>query len=157
MMLSFALILSYVESLLPLAAGIPGVKLGLANLAVLLCLYLYGWKMALFIDIARVALAGFLFGNLFAILYSLAGALLSFLVMALLKKGRFRMGTVSIGGGVSHNIGQLAVAAVVVETGNVFFYLSWLMFAGIATGAAIGAVCSGVYSSIKNLKEREKL
>lgn len=86
--LSFALILSYVESLIPFYFGVPGVKLGLANLAVLLVLYRYGWKEALALNLARVFLSGFLFGNLFMVIYSLAGAAGSFLVMCFLKKTR---------------------------------------------------------------------
>ena len=89
LMLALTLVLSYVESLLPLTIGIPGVKLGLANLAVLLTLYASGWQMALGIDVLRVVLSGFLFGNFAAILYSMAGALVSFGAMVLLKRFRF--------------------------------------------------------------------
>ena len=87
-MLALALILSYVESLLPLTIGIPGVKLGLANLAVLLTLYAFGWKMALELNVLRVVLSGFLFGNLAAILYSMAGAILSFGVIEIVYQCR---------------------------------------------------------------------
>ncbi len=140
--LALALILSYIESLLPLTIAIPGVKLGLANLAVVVLLYLFDWKSALAVDMTRVILSGFLFGNLSAILYGLSGALLSFFVMLVMKRMRFRIGTVSIGGGIAHNIGQLLVAAAVVENGNVFFYLPWLILAGCVTGAVIGIVSS---------------
>ena len=140
LMLALTLVLSYVESLLPLTIGIPGVKLGLANLAVLLTLYASGWRMALGIDVLRVVLSGFLFGNFAAILYSMAGALVSFGVMVLLKRFRFSMSTVSIAGGVFHNLGQLMVAVCVVENIHLFSYLPWLIVAGMITGALIGIV-----------------
>lgn len=140
LMLALTLVLSYVESLLPLTIGIPGVKLGLANLAVLLTLYALGWRMALGIDVFRVVLSGFLFGNFAAILYSMAGALVSFGVMVLLKRFRFSMSTVSIAGGVFHNLGQLVVAVCVVENIHLFYYLPWLIVAGMITGALIGMV-----------------
>lgn len=140
LMLALTLVLSYVESLLPLTIGIPGVKLGLANLAVLLTLYASGWKMALGIDVLRVVLSGFLFGNFAAILYSMAGALVSFGAMVFLKRFRFSMSTVSIAGGVFHNLGQLVVAVCVVENIYLFYYLPWLIVAGVITGALIGIV-----------------
>lgn len=140
LMLALTLVLSYVESLLPLTIGIPGVKLGLANLAVLLTLYASGWRMALGIDVLRVVLSGFLFGNFAAILYSMAGALVSFGVMVLLKRFQFSMSTVSIAGGVFHNLGQLVVAVCVVENIHLFYYLPWLIVAGMITGALIGMV-----------------
>lgn len=140
LMLALTLVLSYVESLLPLTIGIPGVKLGLANLAVLLTLYASGWRMALGIDVLRVVLSGFLFGNFAAILYSMAGALVSFGVMVLLKRFQFSMSTVSIAGGVFHNLGQLVVAVCVVENIHLFYYLPWLIVAGMITGALIGIV-----------------
>ncbi len=140
LMLALTLVLSYVESLLPLTIGIPGVKLGLANLAVLLTLYASGWQMALGIDVLRVVLSGFLFGNFAAILYSMAGALVSFGAMVLLKRFRFSMSTVSIAGGVFHNLGQLVVAVCVVENLHLFYYLPWLIVAGMITGALIGIV-----------------
>ena len=115
--LALALILSYVESLIPFYFGIPGVKLGLTNLIVVVMLYCTGTKEAFGVSVARILLAGFLFGNLFSILYSLAGGVLSFIVMCLLKKtGRFHVISVSVTGGISHNIGQLIAAAFVVET-----------------------------------------
>ena len=88
---------------------------------------------------ARLLLAGFLFGNLFSILYSLAGGVLSFIVMCLLKKtGRFHVISVSVTGGISHNIGQLIAAAFVVETYDIFYYMPFLLIAGVATGFVIG-------------------
>lgn len=137
--LALALICSYVESLIPFSFGVPGVKLGLTNIVVVLMLYCVGWKEALAISALRIVLAGFLFGNLFSILYSLAGGLLSFLAMTLLRRTeRFGVIPVSICGGIFHNVGQLIVAALVVENYHIFSYLPVLLAAGIVTGFLIG-------------------
>lgn len=139
--LALALICSYVESLIPISFGIPGVKLGLTNIVVVLMLYCIGAKEALAVSVCRIMLAGFLFGNLFSILYSLEGGLLSFLIMWAVKRtGKLGILPVSVCGGIFHNIGQLAVAALVVENYNVFYYLPVLLLAGAATGLAIGVV-----------------
>lgn len=139
--LALALICSYVESLIPISFGIPGVKLGLTNIVVVLMLYCIGAKETFAVSVCRIVLAGFLFGNLFSILYSLAGGLLSFLIMWAVKRtGKLGILPVSVCGGIFHNIGQLAVAALVVENYNVFYYLPVLLLAGAATGLAIGVV-----------------
>ncbi len=139
--LAFALILSYIESLIPFYFGIPGMKLGLANLIVVILLYLLGWKEALVISVLRILLSGFLFGNLFGIIYSLAGGLLSFFVMWLVKgTGQFHPVSVSVCGGISHNIGQLFIAALIVENYNVLYYMPALLAAGIVTGFIIGVL-----------------
>ena len=125
--LALALICSYVESLIPISFGIPGVKLGLTNIVVVLMLYCIGAKEALAVSVCRIVLAGFLFGNLFSILYSLAGGLLSFLIMWAVKRtGKLGILPVSVCGGIFHNIGQLAVAALVVENYNVFYFVLFL-------------------------------
>ena len=137
--LALALICSYVESLIPFYFGIPGVKLGLTNLVVVLMLYCVGTKEALLISVLRIVLSGFLFGNMFSILYSLAGGLLSFIVMVLLKKMvKSSMVFVSVCGGIFHNVGQLIVAAIVVENYNIFYYFPILLLAGFLTGCLIG-------------------
>ena len=115
LLLAFALILSYIETLIPFQTGIPGVKLGLANLAVVLSLYLFTWKEAILLTTLKAVLSGLMFGNLFMIIYSLAGALISCMIMILLKKtGGFHVPIVSVAGGVMHNMGQLLVAVFVV-------------------------------------------
>lgn len=107
-MTAAALMLSYIESLFILVPGIPGIKLGFANLAVVLCLYRYGWKEALFLNAVRIALAAFLFGSMFTMLYSLAGAACAFAAMVLAKRLKlFSVVGVSVLGGVCHNLGQL--------------------------------------------------
>lgn len=153
-LLALSLILSYIESLLPLAIGIPGIKLGLPNLVVVLLLYSYGAKEALAVNLLRIVLSGFLFGNLSAILYALSGAICSFAVMFLLRKtGRFSMMGTSIGGGVFHNIGQIITAMFVVETFAPAFYLPFLLIAGAATGFLIGLIGSRVLPNIRRLLE----
>ena len=137
--LALALICSYIESLIPFYFGIPGVKLGLTNIVVILMLYYMGTTYALVISVARIFLAGLLFGNMFSILYSLAGGLLSFFCMAVLKKtGRFKVISISAAGGITHNLGQIIVAAAVVENINLFYYYPVLLLAGVVTGVLIG-------------------
>lgn len=150
MLTGFALMLSYVESLIPLTPGIPGIKLGLANLAVVLCMELYGRRDALLVNVARVLLSSFLFGNMYVMLYSLAGALISFAVMALLKRfSCFSLIGVSVGGGVCHNIGQLIVAIAVVRTVQIIYYLPWLLLAGCMTGILIGILALEVLKYVR--------
>lgn len=155
--LAFALILGYVEALLPLPVGIPGIKLGLANLAVLLALYRMGAKAAFMTDVLRIILNGFLFGSLYGILYSMAGGILSFCVMAGLKKtGYFGILGVSMAGGVSHNIGQLLVAAFVVETVGIFYYIAPLLIAGVVTGCLIGILTEQLMRRVRHLRINEE-
>lgn len=156
MLLALALLCSYVETLIPISFGIPGIKLGLANLVVLLALYRLGAGEALMISAARIFLAGFLFGNLASILYSLAGGLLSFLVMFFLKK-ILNMGLlpVSVAGGIFHNLGQVLVAALVVENLNLLYYMSILFFAGTVTGGLIGLVAGELLKRLPNNEWRK--
>ena len=149
---ALALIFSYVETLIPVNFGIPGAKLGLANLVIVIVLYKTGFKEALLLSVTRVVLAGFLFGNLFGILYGLAGAVLSLVAMECLKlRSSFSVVGVGIAGGVSHNIGQLIVAMIVVETYQVGYYLPVLLVAGVVTGTLIGIVCREVLRHINNV------
>ena len=138
--------------LIPIHFGVPGIKLGLANLMIVIMLYKSGPKDALLLSVVRIVLSGFLFGNLFAILYSLAGGILSLAVMAVLKRrGTFSVMGVSIAGGVFHNIGQLAVAMAVVETYRVGYYLPVLLIAGMVTGMLIGIVSNEVLKRIQGV------
>lgn len=140
-LLAVSMILSYIESILPFSVGIPGIKLGLPNLVVVLLLYAYGGREALGVNAMRIVLTGFLFGNLFSIVYAMAGALCSFGIMLLLRKlGRFSIVGVSVGGGIFHNIGQILVAVFTVETFAPAFYLPFLLIAGVITGLLIGIV-----------------
>lgn len=141
MLVAVAFVLGYVESLLPISFGVPGIKLGLSNIVVLLCLYEGTVKEAFGIAIVRIVLSGFTFGSLSTMMYSLAGGMLSFLVMFLLKKSnRFSIYGVSVAGGVSHNIGQILVAVCVLQTGLIMYYLPFLLVAGSIAGICIGFV-----------------
>jgi heptaprenyl diphosphate synthase len=136
---ALAFVFSFVEVLIPISLGIPGIKLGLANIVVLTALYAMGPKEAFFISCVRIVLVGFTFGNMASLLYSLAGGLLSWLVMCLLKKIKgFSMIGVSLAGGISHNIGQISVAALMLKTTSVIYYLPVLLIAGTITGILIG-------------------
>ena len=144
-----AIIFGYVESLFPFFAGIPGIKLGLANLAVLYILEKYTWKEAALVSAVRIVVIGFLFGNMFSILYSLAGAALSLAVMTLMKKrSGFSILGVSVSGGVSHNIGQLIVAALSVENAAFLYYAPVLIISGVVTGLLIGLLTREVSKRI---------
>lgn len=137
--LALALILSYVESLIPFSFGIPGIKLGLPNLIIVLLLYWGGASQAVLVNLLRIILSGFLFSNFYAIVYALSGAVCSFCAMLLGKKaGVFSVVGVSVLGGVFHNIGQILVAMAVVETFYVGYYIPFLIVAGTVTGAVLG-------------------
>ena len=126
MLMALAMIFSYVEVLIPINLGVPGIKLGIANLVVVVGLFFLPAGEVLMISVARILLMGYLFGNGMSILYSLAGGLLSFLVMLLLKhiKG-FSITGVSIAGGVTHNVAQICVAALVVQNRKLLLKELW--------------------------------
>lgn len=132
---AMALILSWLEGLLLPSLAIPGVKLGLANVATLLSLYLYSWREAALVSVARVLLSGLLFGGLFTMLYALAGALVALAAMAPLRRtGLFSVFGVSVAGGFFHNAGQLLVAVAAARTPGLASYLPVLALAGVLTG-----------------------
>lgn len=134
-----AIIFGYVETLVPVFAGIPGIKLGLANLAVLFILERYGFNEAAMVSAVRILIIGFLFGNMFSILYSLAGAALSLTAMTLMKKRNgFSIIGISVAGGVTHNIGQLLIAIVIVANRSLLYYAPVLLVSGVITGLFIG-------------------
>ena len=139
-LLSLAMLFGHVETLVPISLGIPGVKLGLANLVNIVSLYLIGTGGTIAIALARIVLlTGFAYGNMAMMIYSLAGCALSLALMIFCKKrGWFSQLGISIIGGVGHNVGQLCVAAFVVENSAVFYYLPFLLAAGTAAGALIG-------------------
>lgn len=144
-----AVIFGYVESLIPFFAGVPGMKLGLANLAVLFVLEKYTWKEAALVSVLRILIIGFMFGNLFSILYSLAGATLSLTVMTLLKKkSDFSLLGISVAGGVSHNIGQLIIAMMIAMSSSIIYYAPVLLISGVITGLLIGILTREVLKRI---------
>lgn len=138
---ALALIFSYIEVLIPFSPGIPGIKLGIANLVIIVALYYLGTRYALLINLIRILIGGLLFSGLFGVLYSLSGALVSMLVMVLLKKtGIFSVTGVSMAGGVAHNLGQILVAAFLVSNIKIFVYFPALIISGVISGAVIGVL-----------------
>ena len=141
MLVAVAMILSFVESQIPPIVPIPGVKLGLANVATLFALYKLGALDALAVSSVRVSLSALLFGSVSSFAYAIAGAMLSLAVMLLLKHLKiFAAFTVSIAGAVAHNVAQIGVAMLILQTEVVIYYLPALLISGIITGAVIGAV-----------------
>lgn len=140
MMVALAFTFSYLESLIPFNFGIPGIKLGLANLVVVVALYIMKPGEAFAIALIRVLLAGLTFGNFSSIAYSFFGGVLSFAVMYFAKKTKLSVIGVSMLGGVFHNIGQLIVAALIMETKRIAYFLPALLVAGVMTGFLIGII-----------------
>ena len=146
---SLALIFSYIEFLIPLSLGLPGIKLGLANIVIVVALYRLGTRTALLVNVTRILLAAALFGSVFSALYSLAGGLISFAAMAALKRtGYFSTAGVSMAGGVFHNMGQLLIAALLVESYQIFYYFPLLLLAGLATGIINGILATLVLRAL---------
>ena len=149
---ALAFVLSYIEYMLPLNIGIPGAKIGLANLVVMVALYTVGDKNAIALSIIRVVLVGLTFGNISMMMYSLAGAALSLCVMLTAKKlGKLSVTGVSVLGGVFHNIGQIIVAMLVLETQSLLYYLPFLIVIGTITGVLIGFVANLITARVKSV------
>lgn len=149
MLAALAIILAYLESLIPTSLVIPGIKLGLPNIVIVMALYEMDFGYAFTIDLVRIFISGLLFNGLFGTVYALAGGLLSLFVMWLLKKtGLFSMIGVSMAGGVSHNIGQLLAASAVVSDLRMFLYFPVLMFGGLSSGILMGIVASALDDKI---------
>lgn len=145
-----AMILSFVESRIPPIVPIPGVKIGLANIAVIFALYKMGWREAIAVSLVRVALVALLFGSVVSLAYSFAGAVLSLSLMIILKKLRlFTEIAVSVVGGITHNIGQILVAFLLLETSVVFYYLPFLLISGVIAGIGVGAASALLVKRIK--------
>lgn len=143
LMLAFALILSYIETLLPFSFGIPGIKLGLSNVAVLMSICLMGYGEGAAVAVLKAVLTSFLFGSLSMLLYSLSGVLFSYPVMALMVRSRkFHIPVISGTGGVFHNLGQLLAAYLAVEIYGLWYYVPILMIAGLLTGLFTGSVAA---------------
>lgn len=139
--IALAMILSFVESQIPAFVAIPGVKIGLANIAVVFVLYKLGWKEAVLISLVRVFMVSVLFGTAVSLFYSVAGAVLSLTGMVLLRKtGLFSTVAVSVTGGVLHNVGQILMACLLLETNVIVYYLPFLILSGVIAGVVIGVV-----------------
>ena len=138
MLVALAIIFSYIEFLIPINLGVPGIKLGMANLVIVIALYTMNTMDVWLISVLRILILGFMFGSGMSIIYSIAGAVLSLIVMCIIKRIKgFSIVGVSIAGGVCHNIGQIVVAMLVVETTGILYYMPALLVAGVITGAII--------------------
>ena len=156
--IALAFIFSYIETLIPISIGIPGVKLGLANLVVIIAFYIIGAKEAFALSIIRVVLVGFTFGNLASMIYSLSGGILSFLAMYLAKKIKlFSVTGVSVAGGVFHNVGQIIIAIIVVSTTSLVYYLPVLIISGTVAGVLIGILGSAILKRLNRIDIRNNL
>ena len=138
-LLGFAVICGFIEFLIPFDFGIPGIKLGLANIVAIYLLYKNGFWQALAVNVSRTLLCGILFGNAMSVFYSLCGGVLALTVMYFVKKAPFLSTVgVSVAGAVAHNIGQLLAATTVIGFAALWFYLPFLIIAAVLTGFLVG-------------------
>lgn len=154
---ALAFAFSYLESLIPFNFGIPGVKLGLANLVVVVALYVMKPYQAFAVSLIRILLASLTFGNVYSLAYSLCGGLLSFAVMLAFKKSKLSVIGVSMLGGVCHNIGQIIMAAIVMQTARIVYYLPVLLIAGLITGMLLGIASNSVINRFEKIKTEKSL
>lgn len=152
MLLALAVIMGYLEALIPVVPMIPGIKLGLANFVIVLVMYLFSFREAAVISALRIILVGFLLSNMSMILYSLVGAVLSLTVMALLKRTpHFSIYGISMAGGIMHNIGQLLVAGALMGFQAILWYVPFLLLAGMLAGLLIGFLVRVSYGRLKSI------
>lgn len=148
--IALAFIFSYIESLIPLPFPVPGIKLGLANIVVIIAIYGIGVKEAFVLSMVRILLVGFTFRDPSTLAFSFAGGILSWLTMAIfLKLKFFSIVGVSIIGGIAHNIGQIVVAIIYVNNLNLIYYLPFLMVSGVVSGAMIGVLGALIIKRLK--------
>ncbi len=152
MLVALAMVLSWLEAQIPVFVAVPGMKLGLTNLVVLTALYGLGAKEAVFLNFVRILLVGLTFGNMVSFLYSLAGGILSGMIMIGLKRtNRFSVITVSVAGGVFHNVGQILVAMVILETASLVYYLPFLWLGGMVSGLLVGILGAQLVKRLQGL------
>jgi len=155
-----ALVLHVIEGMIPVPIGIPGAKLGLANIFTIISLYILGFKSTVIVVVLRVALATMFGGTLSSFLFSLSGGLLSLFSMTIIKnllKDKVSIIGVSGAGAVSHNIGQLLVASYIVRNWTVMMYLPVLTFIGIGTGIFIGITANYIIGHMSKIKAVNKI
>ena len=149
-LIAVAMILSYIESLIPAFVAVPGVKMGLSNIATVFGLYALGWQYASCFSVVRVFLSALLFGNFVSLIYSLSGAALALALMILLKKlDSFSSVGVSVAGGVGHNAGQIIAACIVMENAAISLYIIPLIISGTISGIVIGLVAGNLVERVK--------
>ncbi|MBR3953080.1 MAG: Gx transporter family protein [Oscillospiraceae bacterium] len=151
--IALAMIMSYIEVLVPLSFAVPGIKMGLANIVIIFVLYKIGTKEAILVSLIRVILVSLLFSNVMAMAYSIAGAVLSLGVMWILKKtDKFSVIGVSVAGGIMHNVGQIIMAVILLGTKQIALYLPVLLITGTATGIVIGIVSGIIINRFKKIR-----
>lgn len=151
-LIAVAMILSYVESMIPAFVAVPGVKMGLSNIATVFALYFLGWPYAICVSLVRVCLSAPLFGNVVGLIYSLSGAALALLVMILLKNfDLFSNVGVSVAGGICHNAGQIIAACIVMKTSAISVYFIPLVISGTVSGVLIGVVSGMLVERLKKI------
>jgi len=149
-----ALVLSFLETLIPNMVPIPGFKIGLANFAVLLALYIYGIKEAVIVDLCRIILAALLFGSFFSFWYALTGAALALIIEFIIKKtDKFSPIGVSVFGAVFHNIGQFLVAVILIKSFGIMYYLPFTLLFCVLSGALNGYLVLILKDRLKFLKK----
>ena len=149
-LIAVAMILSYVESMIPAFVAVPGVKVGLSNIVTVFALYVLGWPYAICVSVVRVFLSALLFGNFVSLIYSLSGAALALIVMILLKKlDKFSSIGISVAGGVCHNAGQIIAACIVMETTAIAIYIIPLIISGTIAGVVIGLVAGNLVERVR--------
>lgn len=152
---ALAMIFSYIESIIPIPIPVPGIKLGIANIAVITILYVLGSKDAVIINLLRIILTALLFGNLNSFLFSISGAVLSLTIMIVMKKVNiFSCVGVSVCGGVMHNVGQIIAAIFIMGSSAIAYYLPVLIVSGVFTGVVIGIVSAIVAGHISGINNR---
>ena len=153
LLLSMMLVLGWVEHMIPLNAAIPGIKLGLSNGVLIFAVYMLGIPYAFLLMVLKVVLSGLMFGGVSAMMYAMAGGLVSMILMATLSrvKGMHPV-VVSMVGGVGHNVGQVLLAMVMLNTANLVYYLAVLTFVGLGCGAVTGVTATSVMKHLKKLK-----
>lgn len=157
MLLALSVVLNIIESVIPIFNGsIPGLKLGLANIIILIVLYMFSFKDALYVSLLRIILVGILRTGLFSttFFFSLGGALLSLVMMLLAKKTKLSIVGVSIVGSIFHSIGQVAVAIIIIKNTYIIYYVPWLLLFSIPTGILVGISSKMI---LKNLEMRKIL
>lgn len=155
--IAFTLVLSYVELLIPISYGY-GMKLGLANIAIVAVLYVFSFKDAFIVSIARIFISGLLFGNAISVIFSLCGGVLSIFIMLIVKKyTRFNIVSVSVIGAVFHNIGQIMAAYFITKVIGLFYYLPVLLIGAIVTGVIIGVLSNMIIKVLKEIIKDDRI
>ena len=152
LLVALMLVLGFVESLIPVAAGIPGIKLGLSNGVLIFAVYMLGIPTAFVLMVLKVVLSGLMFGGVSAMMYAMAGGVLSMIAMALLSRVKgIHPVVVSMVGGVMHNVGQVGLAMIMLNTPKLLYYMAVLMIVGLLCGAVTGVCADTVMKHLKKI------